>query len=135
AVDFGIYKEEAPEQNDGSSTMKRIAPTMCLLICLFMTWSALAVEKPLVIDIWPCKPADDDASKIGEEKFFELQVGGKPYQVGGRPTRWLTNVTKPTLTIYRPAKEKDTGTAMLICPGGGYHNLGWDVEGEEVAEW
>jgi acetyl esterase/lipase len=24
---------------------------------------------------------------------------------------------------------------MLICPGGGYHNLGWDVEGEEVAEW
>src|SRR5438045_1001622 len=24
---------------------------------------------------------------------------------------------------------------MLICPGGGYHNLGWDVEGEEVAAW
>jgi acetyl esterase/lipase len=24
---------------------------------------------------------------------------------------------------------------MLICPGGGYHNLGWDVEGEEIAGW
>src|SRR5436190_17565485 len=73
--------------------------------------------------------------RLGIEKFIELEVGGKPYEVGGKPTKWLTNVTKPTLTIYRPAKDKDTGTAMLICPGGGYHNLGWDVEGEEVAGW
>jgi hypothetical protein len=43
----------------------------------------------------------------------------------------VTNVTLPTLTICRPAKEKDTGTAMLICPGGGY----WQLEGEEVAAW
>ncbi len=47
----------------------------------------------------------------------------------------VTNVTLPTLTIYRPAKEKDTGTAMLICPGGGYWNLYWQLEGEEVAAW
>jgi len=51
------------------------------------------------------------------------------------PTRMLTDVSKPTLTIYRPAKEKDTGTAMLICPGGGYWNLYWQLEGEEVATW
>jgi acetyl esterase/lipase len=96
---------------------------------------ALAADKPLVVDIWPGKPADDDAAKIGEEKFFELMVNGKPYQVDGKPTKWLTNVTKPTLTVYRPAKDKDTGVAMLICPGGGYHNLGWDVEGTEIADW
>ena len=51
------------------------------------------------------------------------------------PTRLVTNVTKPTLTIYRPAKEKDTGTAVLICPGGGYWDLYWQLEGEEVAAW
>jgi acetyl esterase/lipase len=62
-------------------------------------------------------------------------VGGKPYEIAGKPTKWLTNVTTPTLTIYRPAKDKDTGTAVLIAPGGGYHNLGWDVEGTEIAEW
>lgn len=39
------------------------------------------------------------------------------------PTRLITDVSKPTLTIHRPAKDKDTGTAMLICPGGGYWNL------------
>ena len=41
----------------------------------------------------------------------------------------------PTLTPYLPVKEKATGAAIIICPGGGYHNLGWDVEGEEVADW
>ena len=51
------------------------------------------------------------------------------------PTKMVTNVTKPTITVYRPAKDKDTGTAMVICPGGGYWNLYWQLEGEEVAAW
>src|SRR5205814_3347445 len=50
-------------------------------------------------------------------------------------TRMLTNVTRPSITIYRPAREKDVGTAILICPGGGYWNLYWELEGEEVATW
>src|SRR5262245_51770387 len=119
----------------GTLPMKQIKLTFSLIVCLFMASSLLAADKPLVVNIWPGKPADDDAAKIGEEKFRELIVEGKPYQVGGKPTSWLTNVTKPTLSIYRPAKDKDTGVSMLICPGGGYHNLGWDVEGTEIAEW
>jgi acetyl esterase/lipase len=116
--------------------MKRIALALSLFICLVVTWPLAAAERPLVLDVWPDKvPPGDDAGKIGEEKFIELKVDGKPYEVAGKPTKWLTNVTKPTLTVYRPAKDKDTGVAMLICPGGGYHNLGWDVEGEEVAAW
>jgi len=90
--------------------------------------------QPLVVDLWPAK-VPGDVGISSEEKFIDLMVNGKPYEVGGRPTKWLTNVSKPTLTIYRPAKDADTGIAMLICPGGGYHNLGWDVEGEEVAAW
>lgn len=105
------------------------------LLCLFLACPASAADRPLVLDVWPGKPADDDAGTIGPERFFQLKVKGKPYTVGGKPTRWLTNVTRPTLTVYRPAREKDTGAAVLICPGGGYHNLGWDVEGEEVAAW
>src|SRR5262249_35986332 len=115
--------------------MKRATAILSLPLCLFLACLALAADRPLVVDVWPGKAPDDDAGKIGEEKFFELMVDGKPYQVFGKPTRWLTNVTRPTLTVYRPAKDRDTGVAMLICPGGGYHNLGWDVEGEEVAAW
>ena len=99
-----------------------------------MNWPATAAEKPQVLDLWPGKPPGDLGIQ-GEEKFIELKVDGKPYQVAGKPTKWLTNVSKPTITIYRPDKDKDTGLAMLICPGGGYWNLGWDVEGEEVAAW
>ena len=50
-------------------------------------------------------------------------------------TRMITAVSKPTITIYWPAKDKETGGAMLICPGGGYWNLYWQLEGEEVAAW
>jgi acetyl esterase/lipase len=114
--------------------MKRSAGAVALLIGLFAAGPA-AAQTPTVVNVWPGKPADDNADSIGAEKFFELKVGGKPYHVGGKPTKWLTNVTTPTLTIYRPAKERDTGAAVLIAPGGGYHNLGWDVEGEEIAAW
>jgi acetyl esterase/lipase len=41
----------------------------------------------------------------------------------------------PTLTIYLPEKEKATGAAFVICPGGGYGFLAVDHEGKEVAEW
>ena len=51
------------------------------------------------------------------------------------PTKLIRNVTRPTLTIYRPEREKNTGTAMIICPGGGYWDLYWELEGEEVAAW
>ena len=113
--------------------MKRVI--LALSMCLFTSFPSRAADKPLVVDVWPGKPAGDDAAKIGPERFRDLIVKGKPYEVDGKPTKWLTNVTKPTLTIYRPAKEKDTGIAIVICPGGGYWNLLWDVEGTEIAEW
>lgn len=42
---------------------------------------------------------------------------------------------KPTLTIYLPPKEKATGTAVVICPGGGYGFLAMDHEGHQIAQW
>ena len=89
---------------------------------------AASAAGPLVVDVWP-GPAPDDIGIDGEERAYihpSVFVG---------PTRLVTNVTKPTLTIYRPPREKNTGTAMIICPGGGYRNLYWDLEGEEVAAW
>jgi len=42
---------------------------------------------------------------------------------------------KPTLTIYLPPKDKTTGAAVVICPGGGYGNLAMDHEGHQIAQW
>lgn len=47
-------------------------------------------------------------------------------------TRRISNVIKPTLTLYKPAKPN--GTAIIICPGGGYARLSIDNEGVAVAE-
>src|SRR3954465_6197564 len=104
--------------------MRRVA---CVIISLLGTVPAFAAE-PLVVDLWPGKTPGDVGIK-GEETS---RIHQSPL-VG--PTKLITNVTKPTLTIYRPAVDKNTGTAMVICPGGGYWDLYWELEGEEVAAW
>lgn len=45
----------------------------------------------------------------------------------------ISNVTRPTLTIYPAPQEKATGTAIVICPGGGYSILAASHEGSDVA--
>lgn len=52
----------------------------------------------------------------------------------GLTTRF-EKVTDPALYVYLPAKENATGTAVLICPGGGYANLAFNHEGHAVARW
>ena len=44
-------------------------------------------------------------------------------------------VDAPTLTWYPASKEKANGAAVVICPGGGYNILAWNLEGAEIAEW
>lgn len=107
---------------------------LVLFSALAFSTIGLGAEAPKVVDLWPGKPPGD-VGISGEEHFIELKMKGVPYQVGGKPTKWLTNVSKPQLVIYPAPKDRNTAVAMLICPGGGYHNLGWDVEGEEVAAW
>jgi acetyl esterase/lipase len=48
-------------------------------------------------------------------------------------TRLIYNVTQPTLAVFTPSKPN--GTALIICPGGGFHCLAMDSEGYEVAKW
>ncbi|QLE02301.1 alpha/beta hydrolase [Galbibacter sp. BG1] len=47
----------------------------------------------------------------------------------------ISNVQKPTLEAYYPAKRYANGKAVIICPGGGYHILAYDWEGTDIAKW
>ncbi|GAB3777462.1 hypothetical protein GCM10028818_24660 [Spirosoma horti] len=47
----------------------------------------------------------------------------------------ISNVSVPTLTVYLPPKDKATGAAVMICPGGGYGILAASHEGSDVAHW
>lgn len=82
------------------------------------------VGEPIVL--WP-EGAPNEKGDIGPE-------GAQPGKPGDNTIR-LGNVTRPTLTVFRPAKEKDTGAAVIVCPGGGYNILAFNKEGTEVAEW
>ena len=108
--------------------MRSLASAVCLFLNVCSTLAACAAE-PLTVDLWPGK-TPGDVGIPGEEKSFAYQS-----EILGGPTRLVTNVSRPTLTVYRPDQAKDASTAMLICPGGGYHNLFWELEGEEVAAW
>ena len=55
--------------------------------------------------------------------------------VWGKVTVRVTNVSKPTLSVYSPAAGKNTGAAALVFPGGGYTHLAWNIEGTEVCDW
>jgi acetyl esterase/lipase len=103
--------------------------SLVLTVIFFLCPPCRAQEKPVVLDVWPGK-APGETGKIGAEKFLEQKE--KP---GAKPVKRLTNVSAPTITIHRPKKDKDTGAAVVICPGGGYNILAWDLEGEEVATW
>jgi len=46
----------------------------------------------------------------------------------------LFNVVDPTLTVFLPSSKKATGTAMIVCPGGGFSALSWDNEGLNVGK-
>jgi acetyl esterase/lipase len=101
-----------------------------LAICgaaIFVSSVLMAADQP-VIDVWPGK-VPGETKEIGPEEFRPPQAKQKA------DVQRLTNVSKPTLTLFQPSADKRNGTAVVICPGGGYSILAWDLEGTEVAQW
>lgn len=112
----------------------RFASQLCLVAWLCMSWPLVAADNPLVVELW-AGAVPDEAGNVGAERsLMSPKLDRKQVEVT-ESTKMVTNVSRPTITVYRPAKDKDTGTAVLICPGGGYWNLYWQLEGEEVAAW
>src|SRR5262245_46078780 len=107
--------------------------TMFLAALVCAVQPAIAAE-PQVIELWP-RAVPDETEAIGPERVrLSPKLDRKQVEVT-EPTRLITAVSKPSITIYRPLRAKDTRTAVLICPGGGYWDLYWELEGEEVAAW
>lgn len=54
--------------------------------------------------------------------------------IAGKPVVNVSDVSQPTITIYSPT-TKNTGAAVIVFPGGGFHGLAMDLEGTEICEW
>ena len=83
---------------------------------------------PEVLRLWP-GTAPGTESWIGPEEQVDVELPnvGKVHIV--------TNVTIPTLTVFRPVTGRANGTAMLVVPGGAFRALPWDLDGTETAQW
>lgn len=92
--------------------------------------SALAGQS-ITLPLWN-GPAPGETRPIGEE--HDISKPGKDL-VAGRDLIRLANVSRPTIEVRRPAPDKDTGAAVVVCPGGGYFILAMDLEGSEVCDW
>jgi acetyl esterase/lipase len=82
-------------------------------------------------NLWPGKPPGD-VEELSPE--FDTTQPGDNLVAGQRVIR-LHNVVTPTITLYKPDPAVDTGTAVIIAPGGGHWILAYDLEGTEVAAW
>ena len=104
---------------------------LSLVLCILLGFSVVHGADPMTITIWPGTPPDETLELPPEADITTEQSA----KVEGRRVMRIGNVSQPTLTVFRPAPEKDTGVAVLICPGGGHHILAYDLEGTEVASW
>ncbi len=108
--------------------MKRTLFLACVAVWLNSGNTAQAADQPLVFDVWPGATVGDHG-QIGPERVRE------PAEAPTKDAKWITNVTRPTISVFHPEAAKRSGVAVLVFPGGGYWNLAWDKEGEEVAAW
>ena len=110
---------------------------LILLACTWSLGSLIAQEaywQPSAghpqTPIWP-QEVPDAKPPAGPEMDTTTR---KDPLIAGKPVIRLGNVASPTLTIYSP-HEKNTGTAVVVFPGGGYRILAIDLEGAEVCDW
>ncbi|MCU1329736.1 MAG: putative endo,4-beta-xylanase [Bryobacterales bacterium] len=102
-------------------------PTILLITLAASAFAASNTfeTKAPMIPIWP-GVAPGSEGKTAPERWIE---GGTPDQF-----HRVTDIHKPSLTIYLPPASKATGAAFVIAPGGGHRYLVIDLEGELVAK-
>ncbi len=82
--------------------------------------AAAAQTTPQVIHLWP-------NGAPGFESRKDIPEQAQDY--------WVRNVNNPSITVYLPPKDKATGAAVVIAPGGGFRELVFDAEGRQAAEF
>ncbi len=99
---------------------KALVRTLCLL-ALLVTAAAAQEVIPLYTGSQP---------GAAEGPYPEKQYFSQTWNV-----EIVANVTKPTLTVFRPAPALKNGTAVVVCPGGGFLALSIENEGNQVAKY
>jgi acetyl esterase/lipase len=116
------------------STLLRVKRGRPILLACLSSLAVVATaraEPRATLPVWPGRPPGETREWPPEADTTTADGG----LVAGRRVIRLGNVSRPTLEVFKPSSANDTGTAVVICPGGGHRILAYDLEGTEVAEW
>ncbi|MBI1895798.1 MAG: alpha/beta hydrolase [Acidobacteria bacterium] len=94
--------------------------------CVLAAGVAVAVERGEEIRLWP-----------GGAPGSEGETAAEVFEAGANPKlqKRFTVVHYPSIYVFLPEKEKTTGAAVVVAPGGGHRTLVIDKEGYEIAAW
>ncbi|MDA0814304.1 MAG: alpha/beta hydrolase, partial [Verrucomicrobia bacterium] len=107
-----------------------LSTVLLFLTLAFTTFESTADPTPdHVINIWPSQPPGEPR-EIGEEQ--DMTKDTDPL-IAGRRIIKLGNVSTPQAHVFLAPEANRSGASVVICPGGGFSILAWDLEGTEVA--
>jgi acetyl esterase/lipase len=95
------------------------------LFSVAVVFLAIVAAAQDVIPLYPGTPPGSTQENYPEKEYFSKAWN----------TEVVSNVTKPSLTVFKPAPNLRNGTALVICPGGGFMALSIDSEGIDVAKY
>ena len=101
--------------------MLKAVSTFCLLNIF-----SIAVAEQAEIPLWP-NGLPEGAVELTADQIQKITAKVDPERI--------KYVEIPTLTFYPAKSDNNSGTCVIICPGGGYNILAWPKEGVEVAKW
>lgn len=90
------------------------------LILLFALITGIAIAQNRTLKVWPNGAPNDNGMTDPEEKYDGVRV---------------RNVSEAEMYVFSPEAEKNTGAAVVICPGGGYWIEAMDHEGYDIARF
>jgi acetyl esterase/lipase len=94
------------------------------LLLLFLSISTNA-QKREIIYLWPGKVPGELKEK--QPPVIDTSKNDKILR--------FDEVTNPAIEVFLPDKAINNGSAVIVCPGGGYNILAYDLEGTEIAGW
>lgn len=107
----------------------RLAVVSACWTLLFIGLPTAAVAgDEIEIRLWP-GVAPGSEGVLGSEK---VELRSTP---DGAVDRSIRNVHIPQMYVHRPKPDNTNGTAIVICPGGGYGRVVIDKEGHDIARW